>query len=156
MTESDIIAIAKSLAAQHDLPWELVVAICKVESSLNPWAMRYEPAYKWLVGTDETLTATERIGQMISWGLMQVMGAVAREYGFTGSFPKLCEPTVGLQFGMLHLRKYRTRHGNWPDAIASYNAGRPLKRDEKYMNQGYVDKVTAHWQALTAHQGHQL
>ena len=97
---------------------------------------------------------TERIGQMCSWGIMQVMGAVAREHGFTGKpsdFPKLCTIPDGLLYGCLHLVKFRARYSAWPDVIASYNAGSPrrsLGPDGPYMNQSYVDKVIREWQKL--------
>lgn len=146
MTKDAIIYLIKGLAPHHNLPWELVAAIVLTESSFDPWAVRYEPQYKYLVGSEETLSATERTTQMMSWGLMQVMGGVARERGLKGPLSQLCEPTIGLTYGMLHLARYRTRHpASWADTIASYNAGRPIMRDGKYLNQGYVDKVLSRW-----------
>ncbi|MGD0955720.1 MAG: hypothetical protein ABR953_02685 [Candidatus Acidiferrales bacterium] len=36
----------------------------------------------------------------ISWGLMQVMGQVARKHGFTGKFlSALCDPVTALDIG---------------------------------------------------------
>ena len=143
---TDLTSLIKAAASRMDLPWELVQAICVTESSMNPWAIRYEPAYRWFYGTADALSPTERAGQQMSWGLMQVMGAVAREHGFTGWFPSLCEPTVGLNYGMRHLAGFYARYKNWPDAIASYNAGSPVKDQEgRYRNQAYVDRVLRHW-----------
>jgi hypothetical protein len=124
-----------------------VKAICMVESVCDEYAMRYEPSYEWLVGDEMVLTATERTGQMISWGLMQVMGGVARSYGFKGPFPRLCDPLTGVKFGLMHLKKFYAKYGNWQDAIASYNAGSPrtLQATGKYRNQVYVDKVLQYW-----------
>ena len=124
-----------------------------VESSLDPGVFRYEPAYKYLYLLDDKsqLSPTERIGQMCSWGLMQVMGAVARELGYTQSFPKLCYPAVGLRYGCLHLHKFKSKYSAWPDVIASYNAGSPrrsLGPGSPYFNQSYVDKVLAEWDRL--------
>ena len=142
----------QTIAATHTLPWELVYAICVVESSLDPYAIRYEPNYKYLTADQVHLAPTERIGQMCSWGIMQVMGAVAREHGFTYKyFSKLCDPTEGLTYGCLHLAKYKAKYQQWPDAIAAYNAGSPrraLGPDGPYMNQFYVDKVIREWQKL--------
>jgi len=144
---SDLLPIIKALAAQHDVPWELIAAVCQTESSMDPWAVRYEPSYKYLVGIQEKLTATERMQQMTSWGPMQVMGGVAREHGYHGWLTRLCDPAVGINYGILHLRRYFTKHGKWPDAIASYNAGAPRKNtDGTYWNQNYVDKVLRAWQ----------
>jgi soluble lytic murein transglycosylase-like protein len=140
-----ILALIRELAAVHGVPWELCAAIVEVESAFDPYAIRYESAYRWLVGDETALSATERMQQMTSWGLMQVMGGVAREYGFVGYCSRLCIPRIGLHYGLLHLAKFHRRYPDWHDVIASYNAGRPAKRDGAYLNQGYVDKVLAAW-----------
>lgn len=149
---TDIHAIIRAEAIEAGVPWELVQAICQVESSLNPWAFKPEPKYRWFVGRVDAMSETEKWGQQISWGLMQVMGAVAREHGFTGWFPKLCEPSVGLHYGIRHLLRFHDRYRNWPDAISSYNQGSPIKlEDGRYKNQAYVDKVLREWDALEYH-----
>lgn len=39
------------------------------------------------------------------WGVMQVMGGVAREVGFKGSFlTELCDPEVGIESAVAHWR----------------------------------------------------
>ena len=126
-----------------ELPIPCVLAVCYVESSFNEWACRYEPGYRWI---PDDLSATERMCQMTSWGLMQVMGGVAREYGMTGDLTKLCLPTIGLKYGMMHLRRFFDKYKNWTDALASYNGGSPRKNPEgKLINQSYVDKVLKAW-----------
>lgn len=149
----DLRATIKSIARDFDLPWELIEAFATVESSLNPWALRYEPQYKYLYLLDDRshLSPTERVGQMCSWGLMQVMGAVAREYGFKGYFPQLCDPVVGLRYGCLHVTKFRAKYGQWSDVIAAYNAGSPRREPTNpwsYVNQFYVNKVLTVWNGL--------
>lgn len=149
----DLRATIKSIARDFDLPWELIEAFATVESSLNPWALRYEPQYKYLYLLDNRsqLSPTERVGQMCSWGLMQVMGAVAREYGFKGYFPQLCDPVVGLRYGCLHVTKFRAKYGQWSDVIAAYNAGSPRREPTNpwsYVNQFYVNKVLTVWNGL--------
>lgn len=146
-TKDSIIALIQELAPNHDLPWELVAAIVQIESSFDTYAMRYEPGYRWIAKED--LSATERTARMTSWGLMQVMGAVAREHNMTGYLSRLTIPAVGLYYGMVHLAKFRRRWPqDWKDVIASYNAGSPRRTAEgKYLNQAYVDKVLAAWQS---------
>ncbi len=146
MQEPQLTNLLATAVVPFSLPLGLVKAICFVESSFNEYALRYEPGYKWLVGSEEKLTATERMGQMCSWGLMQLMGGVAREYGYTGDFPRLCVPEVNLNFGMMHVQKFYRKYQNWPDTIASYNAGRPVRIGAVYANQQYVDKVMTAWQ----------
>lgn len=143
MTQQDILDIVGRLAAAEGVPYPLAVAICRTESGLNPWAVRHEPQYKYFVG--DRMSATERMTQGTSWGLMQVMGAVAREYGHVGWLSELCWPDVGLRYGLRHLKRYYDRYKNWPDAIAAYNAGSPRRKDGKYENQAYVDKVLTYW-----------
>jgi hypothetical protein len=152
MIDLDLRHLVTYHSDRGDLPVPCVMAFCVVESSLNEWAYRYEPQYKWLVGDVHSISPTERIGQMISWGLMQVMGGVAREHGFNGIFTELCDPTIGLRYGMLHLSKHYAKHKNWPDAIASYNAGSPRKNEAgQYHNQTYVDKILKAWAAYEQH-----
>ena len=78
----------------------------------------------------------------------QIMGGVARELGFAGYLPELCDPAVGLEYSCRHLKRYYTKYGNWPDTIASYNAGSPRKIGEIFVNQSYVDKVQTAWNAF--------
>lgn len=151
MDHAELTTLIKSAASRRSLPWELVYAICQVESSLNPSAIRHEPRYRWLVGDNETLSPTERQDQMTSWGLMQVMGAVARELGHTGPLSDLLDPPTGLFYGCLHLRRFRAKYDIWPDVIAAYNAGSPRRvagQIGPYVNQSYVDKVLAAWNNL--------
>ena len=151
MDNTELTTLIKAAASRRSLPWELVYSICQVESSLNPSAIRHEPRYRWLVGDNETMSPTERQDQMTSWGLMQVMGAVARELGHTGPLSDLLDPPTGLFYGCLHLRRFRAKYDIWPDVIAAYNAGSPRRvagQIGPYVNQSYVDKVLAAWNNL--------
>ena len=153
MDHGELTQLIKSAAAKRTLPWELVYAICQVESSLNPTATRYEPHFRWLVGDNEAMSPSERHDQMTSWGLMQVMGSVARELGHTGPLTDLLHPPTGLFYGCLHLRRFRAKYDLWPDVIAAYNAGSPRRvagQIGPYVNQSYVDKVLRAWNNLEA------
>lgn len=146
----DVIKAAISaLSYQHELPANLVRAVCQVESSMNPWAIRHEPGWKYYIGDQLNMSLTERFAQSTSWGLMQVMGSVAREYGFAGWLPELCDPPVGLLYGCRHLKKFYDKYQNYPDTIASYNAGSPRKLGENlYVNQKYISAVLKAWNAF--------
>lgn len=153
MDHDELITLIKAAATRRSLPWELVYAICQIESSLNPAATRHEPHYRWLVGDNEAMSPTERQDQMTSWGLMQVMGAVARELGHQGPLSDLLNPPTGLFYGCLHLRRFRAKYDLWPDVIAAYNAGSPRRiagQIGPYVNQSYVDKVLHAWNSLEA------
>lgn len=139
-----------SVSEQNQLDPDLVRAIAQVESSYNPWAMRFEPAWRYFYFPREhadrlMITAqTEEMMQATSWGLMQVMGSVARELGFDLELPRLCIPEMGLNYGCKKLKKLFARYQYEEDVIAAYNAGSPRKeKSGMYFNQRYVDKIRA-------------
>jgi soluble lytic murein transglycosylase-like protein len=159
------------VARKYKLPEQLVAAIVQVESGGDRFAMRHEPAYPWLWDVrasapraTTSVTAgrrqppsdfgalpgvsalTEWIGQQTSWGLMQVMGATARELGFKGRFfTELCDPMEGLNYGCRYLVRLQREHFDrlgWPGVAAAYNAGTPRRlASGNFANQVYVDKV---------------
>jgi hypothetical protein len=62
--------------------------------------MRYEGAFRAKYVSPLGLSPTEEIARSISWGLMQVMGQVAREHGYVEKFlSALCDPEAGLATG---------------------------------------------------------
>jgi len=136
------------LAAEGGVPPALAAAIVLVESDGVTWAMRFEPEFhdRYIVGNPDyqEADATERIGAATSWGLMQIMGATARERGFAGRyFAELCDPEKGLFFGIAHLARCLARYGETAPAVAAYNAGSARRRGDRFVNQEYVDRVTA-------------
>jgi len=105
-----LVSLARSLAQAHGLDPSLVCAVIEQESSWNPWAMRYEPAFfaKYVASlyTNNKVSASEAYARGFSWGLMQVMGQVARENGFTDHYLSgLCDPSIGMEIGCRVLRK---------------------------------------------------
>jgi soluble lytic murein transglycosylase-like protein len=160
-----LIFLARAVATAHSLDPALVCAICEQESSWNPWAMRYEPAFfaryiRPLLTEGNSLVAspsftndggqnapkpssgeggsprpspsnfahlspTEAYARAFSWGLMQVMGQVAREQNFVGpSFAELCDPAIGLEIGCRVLDiKLRAAQGDVQRALQLWNGG---------------------------------
>lgn len=155
-------------ATRHGLEPRVVCAQVQVESTANPWAWNPEPKYRWfwdvrLKRPFRALDPSEIArkappadfhcyagdpdqewwGQQASWGLLQVMGAVARELGFTGDYlSQLCEPVLNLELGCTKLGTELTKTGDIRSALARYNGGPkgnapggPLR------NEPYVQKV---------------
>lgn len=136
-------------AKKHGVPLELVTAIVQVESSGNTHAVRFEGGfYDRYIKDREWQTygavskSTERIGLATSWGLMQIMGAVARERGFEAPFfALLCEPEIGTDYGCRHLAYLWGReNGDWPRVIRAYNTGRG---GHSVLGDAYLAKVKA-------------
>ena len=169
--------LAREAAGKYGLDPRLVCALCEVESSWEPRAIRQEVEYPYLYGLAagetgviaciqgaageqlhallreiQSSIATEVVMQKTSWGLMQIMGAVARERGFRGWLTELCDPTVNLEWGCRHLR-WMIDHNNAyglpdfrikpEDLAAAWNGGTRIVIDGKYKNQSYVDRVVA-------------
>ena len=138
-------------AGEFGIPQTLIAGIIQVESGGDPWGFRYEPAFLQRYVEEKPRrfgaisTESERIARATSWGLMQVMGQVARERGFNGAFlSELCDPTTGIYYGCKHFAHLRDRfvgkHG-MNGVIAAYNAGSPRYVNGVLVNQGYVEKV---------------
>lgn len=127
----------------------LAIAIAEVESAGDPLAVRYEPGWKYHYNVENFAKmcriseATEHVLQACSFGLMQVMGTVARELGHEESLLKLTDARLGAKYGCIKLAKLFKLLKSVDDVISAYNAGSPIKRDGKYINQSYVDKVRA-------------
>lgn len=135
------------MCLDYGLSLPLVLAMCKVESNFNPKAIRYEPNWQYpfsvsLLSSKTGVTyETERILQACSFGMLQCMGAVARELGFDRPLVEMLLPEVGLEYGCMKLRKLKGDYDDINDIISAYNQGSPLKVNGKYRNQIYVDKV---------------
>lgn len=144
----------KDLLAQYADKYELdpllVQALITIESNGDQWAIRHEPHYKWLYkpqvfSAKLGITAiTEKICQQTSWGLMQIMGAVAREHGFNLPMPILCLPEHNLDIGCKFLK---SRIDLWgiKGGLCAYNAGTP----DSSIGEKYAAKVLAKYRELS-------
>jgi len=198
---NDLERLAREAAGRYGLDPRLICALCEVESSWKPWAVRHEAGYEWLAGFNKAeprdmpvsfmdikqqwwkphpklarimplysvdLIQTELLAQQTSWGLMQIMGATARERGFAdnnyhynasnkGWLTELCDPQVNLEWGCRHLRWMLDHAGSFnirastqwqnADLAAAWNGGARImefvnaKPTGRYKNQSYVDRV---------------
>lgn len=128
---------------------DLAVAIAQTESSLCPHATRFEPGWKYFykieafASYNHITPDTERVQQAHSWGLMQIMGSVARELKYSEPLVKLCDPYAGAEMGCKKLKQLSSKYEDETAVIAAYNAGTPRKLPGgKWENQDYVSKVT--------------
>jgi soluble lytic murein transglycosylase-like protein len=127
--------LAAAAAKAHGLDPGLVCAVVEQESGWNQWAIRHEPAFFTRYVQPLGLADTEGVARSFSWGLMQLMGEVARELGYTGHLAALCEPSIGLEWGCRHLaNKMRAANGDVHAALQHWNGGG---------NASYADQVIA-------------
>lgn len=150
---------------------ELVLAIIWQESEGDPSAFRYEHGYRWLwnvktdapfrrMTVDEIFSAKpphdfpylavgagqEWTAQRCSWGLMQIMGAAARERRFKAHFiPELIHDThANIEYGIKHLWDYAYQYGNrsTESALLRWNGGGDKEYPDKILTKlGEIEKA---------------
>jgi len=145
-------------ANRHGLEPALVGAVALTESGGNAWAVRYEPHVSKYVqpsqGCRPTTCSedTETRLQMMSFGLMQVMGFNIRAMGYGGWLTEYLDPDKGLEVGCRFLARLVKQYpGEIEDAVSAYNQGVPRRgADGKYRNQVYGDRVMQHRRRIKA------
>lgn len=103
----------------------LLSALCFVESGHNPSAINLQDK-----------------GEP-SMGECQVKLSTARWLGFKGEKKQLwLNRLTNRYYAARYLQKQLKRyHGDIPSAVAAYNAGTAKRRNGKFINQTYVDRV---------------
>jgi len=147
----------------------LIIAIILQESAGNPWAYNPEPRYRWFwnVRNDSPFRKINDIeiaskippndfpcligdpdqewwGQQASWGLMQVMGAAAREQHFRGPYlTELCHPYLNIEYGIKHWWNFASQFGRRSSeaSLSRWNTGND--RDGRSYAKSVLDKLPA-------------
>lgn len=153
----EIIDTVEQVLDEYKKPeWKhIILGIIKTESSFNPLACRFEKDYKWLknpikFAKELGITAdTEIVFQKTSWGLMQVMGAVYRELGYTGYLNALSTDIERqVRYGIRHFHRLFVHYGDLYRAILGYNRGFGVKQDDVKLalldENSYLNKVLRH------------
>lgn len=139
----------KAKAERFKIDWKVLDGIICVESSYDPWAIKYEKKTSFFQ-FPEKFSKLNRVDidtevqlQKFSLGLGQLMGYNARAMGFNGPLMKLCEADTNLLYVCRHIESLMRTYRFQEDIISVYNFGHIAKRsDGKYVNQEtYVDKV---------------
>lgn len=151
--------LIEEVSDEEKVPANILAAIVQTESGGDRHAIRFELYYKYLhtpkvFAQDTRVTeATETILQMCSFGLTQVMGAVARELGLRGTMFQLFDERTNLIYCARLLKKLAKKYTVKDDLIAAYNAGSAIKGlDKRFKNQAYVDKVNGFLAEINASQ----
>lgn len=130
MTKDELVQLAHAAAVKHGIDPQILKALCHHESkNWKQYAFRWEPDfYDRYVSTMKLLTATEKQARAFSYGLGQIMGQTAREFGFTGDdLSELFEPATNLEFVCRKLARCFKDHPNdLRKTLLSYNGGQNL------------------------------
>lgn len=93
MTRAELEALAVETALEFGIEPALVCAVITNESSWKTDATRFEPAFfNRYISHMTGLSDEEKKNRATSFGLMQIMGQVAREQGFDGPLTDLFDP----------------------------------------------------------------
>jgi soluble lytic murein transglycosylase-like protein len=147
MKDTQVVNIVRSIAGEVGIDPNLAHAVATVESRLDPSVARYEENFHYILTPERfakllgITTRTETEFQRCSWGVMQVMGAVARELNYQAQLPLLLQPQLGALYGCRKLHSVLKKYSDLSEAIASYNSGSPIRKNGILINQTYVDKV---------------
>lgn len=120
------LALVTPTALKFGLQPSLVAAVCEQESSWNPWAIRFEPAFeaRYIKPALPDAPTTREITKAMSFGLMQIMGEVAIELGWDGKFlTELCDPATGILYGCKKLQRCYLQHRDDSTSLLAYNGG---------------------------------
>jgi soluble lytic murein transglycosylase-like protein len=147
--EEELMEAISVWAKKYKLDPNLVRAIIHVESGAGIWKTRFEPETERYVLEPHLYAKklgisiyTEQMAQMHSYGLMQIMGFVAREHGYDDYLSKLTwDWKKNLELGCIHLSRFKKRWPTFPDYVSAYNQGSPKKVGDQYKNADYVKKV---------------
>jgi len=98
-------------ATKRGIDPRIIAAVIAIESAGDPKARRYESAFydQYILGrtrdrlggffpTNRSLS-TELHDRAYSWGLMQMMGQLARELGYNGDMVDLLDPETNITLG---------------------------------------------------------
>jgi soluble lytic murein transglycosylase-like protein len=177
MIKEQLLLVAKRVAeaAKPKVEFALLCSLIEQESDWNIWAWNPEPKYKWVWNVKRRapfrpLTYSEVTSpippkdfptlagdkdqewqaQRSSWGLLQLMGAVPREYDFDGLYlTELLDPELNLYYGCIHFnKKLKRTNGNIEKALLQWNGGgnpnypkEVLQRKQAYLPSSTVVKT---------------
>ncbi len=143
----------KLLITEYSIRYKIdcvyLLALIKTESEFNPLAQRFELGYPYLYSVRELAEivgcsrSTMEFAQKNSYGLCQIMGAVAYEGGFRAWPAKLFDPEINLKYACEYIIKLNKRFDlvEHEEMYAAYNAGRPRKIDKNiWVNQSAVGR----------------
>lgn len=131
----------------------IVKAIIMQESAWNIYAVRAENSYRWFFNPELYASnnpwiniSTEICTQKMSWGLGQIMGALAREQGHNGLMAEILEPYLNIKHICIRIKTLMKTCKSPEEIFACYNGGLGMLKtvSGKFKNEGYVVSAMGH------------
>jgi len=129
-------------------PWQSTAAQRhrRIDRAIRDAARRYAVDHDLIrsVIRHESNFQVNAVSHRGAQGLMQLMPATAQELGVQCAF----DPRENILAGTRYLRAMHDRFGNWPQALAAYNAGpsRVASGNIPYESRRYAHRVMKTWQ----------
>lgn len=150
----------EKVSKEIDLDPDLIYSLIMTESGGNKFAIRYEPQYRYTLGTNflRMLADQQKISvntiemlQRCSVGYTQVMMAVIwDELHFRGSAIEAFDPETNIWLGATWLKNKIRKYGEH-DGVSAYNAGSPVRTPGGLLcNELYVDRFYSYLRQLRA------
>lgn len=134
----------------------LIAAVIHQESAGNIYAVRYEPGFfdRYVkTRTKDTLQGfvpsmctleTEKRLRATSFGLVQMMGQVARERGFRGQFlSEIIDPETNVRLGTEFLQTLLLKYDSTEAALLRWNGGGNKNYAKEVL--GHIDSGACHY-----------
>lgn len=134
----------------------LIAALIHQESAGNIYAVRYEPGFfdRYVkTRTKDTLQGfvpsmctleTEKRLRATSFGLVQMMGQVARERGFRGQFlSEIIDPETNVRLGTEFLQTLLLKYDSTEAALLRWNGGGNKNYAKEVL--GHIDSGACHY-----------
>lgn len=121
--------IVRLEAVKSSISTRFIFALIETESDWEPWAVKYEPDYRWTVedpnlGKFKCSDDTIQTMQSFSYGLCQIMGNHFYDFGFDGFCTQLLDPKLNIMVAIKILEGFEHKEINSPEELyATYNAG---------------------------------
>ena len=146
MDKKTLRPLLEAKCAEEGFHFPTAAALVEVVSSWNPdfcvFGANYTKSNLLLKAPTGVTSDTEFIHQRTRWGLFGLYGYEARRLHFTGWLSSLLRPDIGIVWGLKHLKKLQISYEG-SEIIAAFNFGFPRRDGERFVNQGFVDRVEA-------------
>ena len=121
-------ALIQTVANSYSLPYDLLRVQVFVESSFDPFALRYERDFFTRYIKDKPDAKAYRFGPLAacSFGLLQILLETAMEIGYDDRPERLFDARIGLSWGAKYLQsRFVKVGGDYHRALVAYNGSGP-------------------------------
>jgi hypothetical protein len=137
--------------AENGIPDTLLVAMGTHESGLDPLAINADGTPYHPAGIQEAkklvLSLRAHGAKFIDVGCLQI--DLSYHPDAFATLDDAFDPMINSRYGAHFLASLKTKHGDWPTAVAFYHRGNDKTVDDKLAQAAYLDDITDTFMRLT-------